>query len=290
MVMSCHLKEWRPLPSLLFPSIRLCAENPISNEIKLDDIDQKSHNDPHRSVTPESNSSFSQCTTDLLLDNVQRSDSSHSSKTHSTNNENQLVLESRPESTLSACTSVTTDGSERVLATGQTLNLSRPSTGDREVSIGATSASSSSQFPHKRLQEIGQESTIAIQCTSPRNSYYAAGAGSPSHAQCYNYNTVMLAQGSPENCIHTVVNLGQTESSTSDAVPTPSHPSPVEATPDNGPSYMSGPQHFLASGANPHPDDVWNTHQWREGRANEQDFIQLMESTQANGEPNNDLV
>ena len=184
----------------------------------------------------------------------------------------------RPESILSACTSQTTDGSERVF--GQMPRLSRPSIGDREASIGAISTSSSSQFPHKRLQEVGHESTTAIQCTSPRNS----SAGSPSHTQSHS-NIVVFAQGNRR-----AVDLSRTESTASDTVST-LHSSPVEATPDNGhPGYLAAPQHYLGSGANPLPDDVRSTHQRREGRANEHDFVQLIENTRANGEPNNDVA
>ena len=150
----------------------------------------------------------------------------------------------------------------------------------------AVPGSGGSHYPHRRLQEVGQENTMAVQCTSPRNSYHGnstyTASGSPSHTHS---NIVMISQGPPMNV--SAVNLGHSESS--DGI-IALHSSPIEATPDNGhPSYLTGPQHFLATGTNPHPDDVWRTHQRREGRANQQDFRQLVEYSQANGEPNNDV-
>lgn len=237
-------------------------------------------NSDQKSITSESESGCSQDTTDPLLDTVPSLNSNRLPKTQNLNSGNQLMLELRPESTLSACTSETTDASESVFTQAPCSN--HPFTGDREMSVGA-SASSGSHYPHKRLQEVGQETTTAVQCTSPRNSYHAS-AGSPSHV----HNLVVLSQRPPVN--GRAVSLDQSESNASDTVLS-LHSSPVEATPDNGlPSYLTAPQHFLASGANPHPDDVWRTHQRRKGRSNEQDFGQLMEYARANGEPNNDAA
>ena len=235
----------------------------------LSNGDQKSASD--------SGSGFSQDIANPLLDSEQRQDFSPLPEMENLNPGHQL----RPESTLSGCTSETTTLIQ------ESCSSHPPS--DHEMLVEATataSTSSSAGYPHKRLQEVGQASTTAVQCTSPRNSIYA-GAGSPSHAPNM---TVMLPPRSPIN--HSAaVNLSWSESSASDTL----HPPPVEATPDDGRrrNYMAAPRHFLASGANPHPDDVRRIHQQRAGRANEGDFGELVDSARANGgdlQPNNDVA
>ena len=261
-------------------------------EIKLDILSNKNQksNSDQKSITSESESGFSQDTTDPLLDTEPRLNANRLRKAQNLSNRNQLMSEGRPGSTLSACTSETTDGSEC---------LSHPSTSVCETSSAAASVNDcdsrmqvvpdGSQFPHRRLQEVGQANTTAVQCTSPRSSYHGSstytGSDSPSHTHS---NIVMISQRPPVN--GSAVNLGHSESSANDTA-LPFHSSPVEATPDNGhPSYLTAPQHFLACSAYPHPDDVRRTHQRREGRANQQDFGRLIEYARTNGEPNNDVA
>ena len=243
----------------------------------LSNGDQKSASD--------SGSVSSQDIANHLLDDEQRLDCSPLPEIVNLNPGHQ---ELRPESTLSGCTSETTTDSVLI----QESYSNHPSC-DHEMLIGATataSTSSCSVYPHKRLQEVGQASTTAVQCTSPRNSIIYAGAGSPSHTP--GPNMVVVPQRSPLNYSAAVNNnLSQSESIASDTL----HPPPVEATPDDGyrRNYMAAPYHFLASGANPHPDDVRRIHQQRTGRANEEDFGELVDFARANGgdsQPNNDVA
>ena len=243
------------------------VEKPLIETVNLEMLS----NGDQKSITSDSGSGFSQGIANPLLDDEQRLNFSLLPGTeNSVNPGHQLTLQLRPESTLSGCTSETTTDSVLV----QESCSSHPS-GDHEMS----------GYPHKRLQEIGQASTTAVQCTSPRNSFFA-GVGSPSHTP----NMVVFPPRSPVNR-SAAVNLPRSESSASDTL----HPSPVEATPDDGNrrNYMAAPRHFFASGANPHPDDVQRIHQQRAGRANEEDFSQLVDYAQANGgdsRPDNDVA
>ena len=264
----------------------------------LSNGNQKNNSD-QKSTSSESDCRGSLDTTNPLLDNEPRLDPSGLTSIQNLNllsDRNQLTLQLRPESTLSACTSESTNSSEYVHG-NQALCLSPQSTSDHGTSVGVSvnctedcdsqlqPASSGFKYPHRRLREVGQANTTAIQCTSPRNSYHrnstCAGAGSPQHAS----NVGVISQRPSVNGSA----AGQSESSDATGNIAPLHPSPVEAT-GGGRSYMTAPQHFFVSGANPHPDDVWRTHQWREGRANEEDFGPLVEYALANGEPNNDVA
>ena len=260
------------------------VEKPLIEDIVTAVNLETLRNDDQKSAS-DSGSGSSQGIANHLLDDEQRLDCSPLPEIVNLNPGHQ---ELRPESTLSGCTSEATTNS----VLNQELYLNHPSS-DHEMLIGATataSTSSCSVYPHKRLQEVGQASTTAVQCTSPRNSIIYAGAGSPSHTPGPN-NMVVVPQRSPLNYSAAVNNLSQSESIVIDTL----HPPPVEATPDDGRrrNYMAAPHHFLASAANPLPDDVRRIHQQRTGRANEEDFGELVDSAWANGgdsQPNNDVV
>ena len=253
----------------------------IENNMNAVNLEVLSNGD-QKSIASDSGSGSSQGIANPLLDNEQMLDSSPLPEMENLNPGHQLTLELRPESTLSGCTSENTTDSVLI----QESYSNYPSS-DHEMLIGATAASTNncSVYPHKRLQEVGQASTTAVQCTSPRNSIIYAGAGSPSHTP--GPNMVVVPQRSPVNYSA----ASQSESIVSDTL----HPPPVEATPDDGHrrNYMAAPHHFLTAGANPHPDDVRRIHQQRAGRANEEDFGELVDSARANGgdsQPNNDVA
>ena len=279
------------------------VEKPLIEDIVTAVNLEVQSNGDQKSIASDSGSGSSQGIANPLLDNEQRLDSSPLPEMENLNAGHQLTLDSsplpemenlnaghqltlelRPESTLSGCTSETTTDSVLI----QESYSNHPSS-DHEMLIGATATGSCTVYPHKRLQEVGQASTTAVQCTSPRNSIIYAGAGSPSHTPGPN-NMVVVPQRSPVN-YSAAVNSSQSESIASKSL----HPPPVEATPDDGHrrNYMAAPHHFLASGANPHPDDVRRIHQQRAGRANEEDFGELVDSARANGgdlQPNNDVA
>ena len=261
-------------------------QNKNTSGVQLDVLsngDQK-YNCDQKSTTSESDCGGSLGTTDLLLSSESRLDSRCLSETQNSNLSSELMLQPRPDNILSACTSEITNNSEYMH--GQAPCLNRQSTGDHETSIGASvnctegsdshpqAAYSGSQYPNRRLQQVGQENTRPIQCTSPRNSYH----GSSIHAG---------ARPSVDGNADSLVNNDDIDNRPS------LHSSPIEATPDgrgSGRSYMAVPQHLFVSSANPHPDDVHRTHQRREGRANEEDFGTLVGYALANGEPNNDTA
>ena len=274
----------------LYRTQDLHVENPLTNasEVKVgtqSNYDQKSS---------ASESGESQDATNPLLD---RSDCPSLTETQNldlTSNGSQLVLQSRPETTLSTGTFETTDTCSLEHVHGPVLTpcLSRQSGGVDEASVGSSvsctdvsdprmQAASIGSFTHKRLQEVGQTNTAAVQCTSPRNSCYGHSTCVGNSLISPRTHTLLTSQCSSVNA---GVNLGPHESSDMSAADDglPHNFSPVEATPNNDDrSYMTTPQYYLTPGISHLPNDIQRTHQQREpGRVSEY-------PTLANGEPNN---